>query len=440
MLHCRQHIASRKAFIEPRWKYQMNHVKSFFTTDFCPGFNKYVYWMKKPLGWYALASLAALLIALYYTYVAWFIFVGCLVVIGISLAWPWLQIRLCHCELVFDKRRSHENEEVIVKLVVKNRGPIPLWGLAIQRGFFTSLNVDPGDEENEQDEIAVTLSQVPPFSSNVYKWKFTPNRRGVYPVEKPVISTGFPFGIWSASKQVELTGQTIIWPSIQTIHGFPSDSAMGAAAVGSFDDRAGDQGDLLGSRIWHPGESLRMVNWSQSAKCEEDLIVLERQALAKRHVQILIDFAAGHDQRVRESIVEWQIRIVASLVNFFHGHQFAVCTNLLGDTQQIGTSNVALHGWLDKVAKLDVDESTQFAFPKRDGFAQSYLVTTDNNLVSKTGRITAGIPIILNTTESNGANQLPQNAIEIDFDASKYTPLQQLAIKWSACHRNMEAA
>ena len=421
----------------------MNHVKSFFTTDFCPGLNKYVYWMKKPLGWYALASLAALMMALYYTYVAWFILACCLVVIGMSLAWPWLQIRMCHCELVFDKRRAHENEEVIVKLIVKNRGPIPLWGLAIEKGFFTSLDLDPCDQESdpgERDEIAVTLSHVPPFSSNTYKWKFIPRRRGVYPVEKPVISTGFPFGVWSASKQVEVSGQSIIWPTIQPIHGFPGDAAKGAAAVGSFDDRAGDQGDLLGSRIWHPGESLRMVHWSQSAKCEEDLIVLERQALAKRHVQVLVDFTPCNQPSLGESVIEWQIRIAASLVHFFHGHQFGVSSNLIEKRHQIGTSNVALHGWLDEVARLDVNNATRVAFPKRDRFSQTYLVTTDAGWKANAGQANAGIPIILNTSATSLATALPQNAIAINLNQSEHTPLKQLAIKWSTCHRNMEAA
>ncbi|MEZ6097099.1 MAG: hypothetical protein R3C03_23230 [Pirellulaceae bacterium] len=34
-------------------------------TDFCPSWNRYVYWLKQPIGWFVIAAIVGLLIALF---------------------------------------------------------------------------------------------------------------------------------------------------------------------------------------------------------------------------------------------------------------------------------------------------------------------------------------------------------------------------------------
>ncbi|MEM6471796.1 MAG: DUF58 domain-containing protein, partial [Planctomycetota bacterium] len=39
-----------------------SRVNSFFTTDFCPWANRFVYWLKEPVGWFVIATAISVLV------------------------------------------------------------------------------------------------------------------------------------------------------------------------------------------------------------------------------------------------------------------------------------------------------------------------------------------------------------------------------------------
>jgi uncharacterized protein (DUF58 family) len=410
----------------------MDQIRSLLTTDFCPWANRYVYWMKQPLGWYALGAFASLLIGMFVSPSGWTMLACCIVVIAIQLAWPWVQMRMCRCEVSFDRNRATEWSENIVRVKVTNRGPFPLWGLAIERGFFLA---DHETSETSGAQVAVTLSRVPAFSTNSYAWKFVPHRRGVYPLDTPRLSTAFPFGIWTAHKEVEVKGRLLIWPQTTQLHGLPLVDATGIAPLGAMRDRPGDQGDILGSRVWQPGESLRMVNWAQTSRTEEDLIVLERQSCARPCVQVLIDLMPHPEPTQRQRVTDWQVRIAATLAEFFHGHQFDLRGGYAIVNRVIGSSRAGIHAWFDELARLIPDEHTQPLPTEPSRNRQTFLVANFAGWQASSQGDSNAFLILVATQADSKVNLFGDRGFVIELDDDTHDPFTQLATQWRACQR-----
>ncbi|HMO14562.1 MAG TPA: DUF58 domain-containing protein [Pirellulaceae bacterium] len=414
----------------------MDRIRNILTTDFCPWANKYVYWLKQPIGWYALAAVASLLTGMYVSSSGWTVLACCLVVIAIQLAWPWVQLKMCACEVSFDCCRASEWSANLVRVQITNRGPFPLWGLAIEKGFFLPEAGSP----NSENQVAVTLSRIAPFSSNTYVWRFVPPRRGVYPLEQPRLSTAFPFGIWTAFKDVTVRGQLLVWPKTTVLQRLPVVEAWGIAPLGALRDQPGDQGDILGSRVWQPGESLRMVNWAQTSRSEEDLIVLERQTCARPGVQVSIDLTPHRDLDRRQEVWDWQIRIAASLAEFFHGHQFDLRAGYANVNQVIGASRAGIHAWFDDLSRLNPEEyCDQCAAPGPARHHNPYLVSNATAWCESTDKESRYFVILVATKSDQDIRALPDRGFVIDLDHPTQDPFTQLITSWRANQRAQQA-
>ena len=110
--------------------------------DFCPWANRYVYWLKKPLGILIVAAIASLLCGLFVAPQGLVIAGTIAGTIALGMIWPWLGLRGLSCELRFPNQRGLEGHASPVEVVVRNRWPFPVWGLAIEEGFFLR-----GDDE-----------------------------------------------------------------------------------------------------------------------------------------------------------------------------------------------------------------------------------------------------------------------------------------------------
>lgn len=89
------------------------------------------------------------------------------------------------------------------------------------------------------------------------------------------------------------------------------------------DRRAGDLGDLLGTRLFRQGDSLRRIHWSQSPR-HQRLVVTERQAGVEARVRLRVDAAAEHHVGSGpDSSLNWTLRVAASIceiLNSEHAH------------------------------------------------------------------------------------------------------------------------
>jgi uncharacterized protein (DUF58 family) len=314
--------------------------------DFCPGANRWVYWLKRPLWVLLLAAAAALAIG---ALVSPFLLIFALALAGVcalGAVWPWLTMRGLSCQLEFERSRTREGKPIRVTLRIANRWPWPAWGLSLQTGFVHDRETAGSAREG------MALACVPGWSQSEFHWEFIPASRGVYPLEPPLLETGFPFGFRQAGRVAEARRELIVWPATVDLHHLPE-----AAAADSVDDllsehRAGDFGDLLGTRSFREGDSLRRVHWSQTAR-HGRLIVCERQAGSVAAVRVLVDVSAeyypGSDGAER---LNGALRVAASLCESLQRQHAAVECQVGGEWIRIGGGPQGLRRLMDALARI----------------------------------------------------------------------------------------
>jgi len=247
----------------------LGKVSGALNHDFCPWANRYVYWLKKPIGWVILAFLSSILLGLYVSPQAFLASAGIASVAIIGSLWPWISMLGIRGQLSWNATRCQELESIQTTLVIANRWPWPAYGL--------SLDLDPGLACEGFDKQRISLQKIPGFAKSTFTWSTVPQRRGQYPRQEVHLQTAFPFGIWNSSQPIAVPEPLIVWPRSTRLIDSPTQIASQQFGTGSLSDRVGDEGDWTGVRPYRPGDSLRQVHWAQTAR-RDALVVFERQA------------------------------------------------------------------------------------------------------------------------------------------------------------------
>ena len=323
--------------------------------DFSPGANRYVYWLKQPVGWIVSATLFSALVGCLVGpqgFVLMWSFIAFLIVGAI---WPLVGMKGVNCRLHFDVANTQEQQATTARLVVTNRWPIPVFGLTVEGQFLQDIFED-------DDRVAVGLQRIPGWSESEFKWEFKPARRGVMPNDLPEIGTGFPFGIYNSKRPVDVGQQVIVWPKCESLVALRGLDGSNFNIEGTLSDRPGHDGDVIGARPFRRGDLLRHVNWAKTAR-SGDLIVLERQTAAQKSIRILVDLRPQqHSGLGSQSTYEWAIRIAASIGKHLHLHQSHIrlqCVGTGNDGPCISTNQRGLKPMMDFLAMLPTFEDVQ---------------------------------------------------------------------------------
>ncbi len=322
--------------------------------DFCPWANQYVYWLKQPIGWMIVAAAATALIGIFLAPQGWVMFAALAAVILLGVIWPWIAIRGVHCSLSFNRRRASENERVQVTLTIRNSFPWPIWGLAVEGGFFSEeLSID-------GDSTAVALASVPGWTTTDFEWDFEPHRRGLYPSGVSQLASGFPFGIWYARDDIQTNSELIVWPRTVKLASVPAVKGNELTSTGVLINQAGQEGDVLAVRPYRRGDALKHVHWAQTAR-HSRLIVCERQTAAHRLVEVIIDTdPRNHQFNNADSSFEWNIRVGASLIRQFHEHGWSVTYRTDSNSLRTTANTLSLKSTFDNLAMLQPVECNNF--------------------------------------------------------------------------------
>ena len=97
---------------EPPARPVSRRILDLANQDFCPWANRYVYWLKQPIGWLIVAAAASLLIGMFLAPQGWIMFAALAAVIALGVVWPWIAIRGVSCTLRFNRRRASEGDRI----------------------------------------------------------------------------------------------------------------------------------------------------------------------------------------------------------------------------------------------------------------------------------------------------------------------------------------
>jgi len=356
--------------------------------DFCPWANRWVYWLKHPLVGLSAAAAVAAFVGLF---VNPFLLLVAAMIVGMSVLgsiWPWLTIRGIDCEVRFERKRVREGRPVAATLQIENRWPWPLWGIALKKGFASDEFAPP----------AAALGRVPAWSKSEFAWEFVPQHRGVYPLEPPTIESAFPFGFWTCRKAIECD-RLIVWPTSSPLANLPDSAAVDSHDETLSDRRAGDFGDLLGTRRFRDGDSLRRVHWAQTAR-HGQLIFCERQAGAVAAIRIIADLSRDAFDG-RQADLEAAIRVVASLCEYLPQQHALVECRLNGDLIRVGSNSSGLREILDRLAAVPPEGFAEPVRLRNDRSAEGLLtlVVTGDADRSQSG-LNRGVRVIAVGDES----------------------------------------
>lgn len=310
--------------------------------DFCPWANHWLAKLKHPASNLALAAFSALACGLFVKPIALIAFAVILVIVSLGYFWPAISTYGLSCTIRFSTRRITEGEHVRIVATISNRCPWPVWGLVVDPGLVM---------EAEFHSSSVVVRVIGGWSDQEVTWEVIPERRGEYPHWPPTIATDFPFGLRTTRHPVRVTEKLIVWPRLISLETL-LDAAETRPTADVFSDvRTGDRGDIIGTRPFRDGDSLRRVHWVQTARTGR-MIVTERQAATQPAIRVVFDSDPQlHDGSDPNGTLEWSIRIAASVCAAYHRENAFVECCFGHETVELSTGTVGLTRFLDTLAK-----------------------------------------------------------------------------------------
>lgn len=299
-----------------------------------------------PLGVLIFAASAALLCGAFLHAQGFILFGSVAAVIVLGVFWPWVSLRGLRGSISFAKTRAVEGERVEACLTLNNRLLWPAYGLAV-RDHLTDR-----EAHAENDQPSVSIAWAPRWRTVRCRWAFVPLRRGVYPLSTPLLTTGFPFGLWENKRALSVETSLLVWPRTYPVGPVPMVSGDQQVEGNVSRNKVGSNGDVLGVRPYRRGDSPRRIHWGQSAR-HDRLIVCELQANARPVVQLVLDAdPTVHVGSGPDSSREWAIRIVESLAKGWLAAGVEVGAVWNGQVIPAASGSKQLNALLDALAKL----------------------------------------------------------------------------------------
>ena len=284
-----------------------NWAARLLTTDFCPSANRFVYWLKEPVGWFVLATFASVIIGLYFAPIGWTLAMALTSVIVVGMVWPAFAVRAVTCSLSPKQLQVHEDDPCELQFTIRNWLPLPVWGLSVEGFLDRSCKYVDGETLP-----TVALAFIRALSTSTYRFSIQPDFRGQYPDTDAVLTCAFPFGIWTAKRKLEDVTPITVWPKVFPITGQAALQGRKNAEMGE-GERSGRAGTFTGIRDYRDGDSLREVNWIATARYGE-LVVTVRCAPQCCNVEVIVDIGAFEHREILAN----RIRVAASVLANLH--------------------------------------------------------------------------------------------------------------------------
>jgi uncharacterized protein (DUF58 family) len=185
-----------------------------------------------------------------------------------------------------------------------------------------------GDVTRPLDKKCYFL-KIPAGRTQSTSYRHTFARRGLYRFEGFRVGTKFPFALFRKSRDVEQSGEVVVFPAMHPVTPPPTPATLGAEDTRA---RLGRRGEVFGVREARAGDDVRDVHWRSSAH-RGRLMVREYEEEAQRRAAILVDNAlppgAPADE---EEALERAISMAASLAAHYLGRGYAVKLIARGST------------------------------------------------------------------------------------------------------------
>jgi hypothetical protein len=254
-------------------------------TDFCPSWNRYFRLIYRPVGWLPIAGAMTTALAIFISPTLWSIAAGLFTLWLAGLVWPKLSVIGISADWCGGKPMMVEGEPIRLAVRIKNRWPLPLFGLAV-------VEAEP-QEADQQPTPPMALAKVSAMTRSTYDLIWQRPRIGRLPEHQPFLECSFPFDIYRSRKPIQVLDSTIIVPWSMDFSYEDANVFRGVSiGFGESSDQPGREGEVTGLRPWSEGDSLRTVHWSQSAR-QGKLIVKQGGVPSQPRLRLLFSFESS---------------------------------------------------------------------------------------------------------------------------------------------------
>lgn len=183
-------------------------------------------------------------------------------------------------------------------------------------------------------------------------------QRGIYPLGTVTVATSFPFGLFLKERDLELSGEVVVWPRTDRPVQMPVPAAGGAQHIGALPrGGAGYRGEYRSLRPYRPGDDPRDIHWRSSARLREP-VMREYERDGARTRWICLDLR-GEPGEEAEAAVEVAAALAARAAG--EGHPFALAAGQ--DLVPPDDGPGQLERVLDVLARVDFEPDAPASLP-----------------------------------------------------------------------------
>ena len=221
-------------------------------------------------------------------------------------------------ERILEQTRTNGIVSIVVKLVIQNKGVETVH-------LFIEETVQPGMKITE-GELSRWVTLYPGETSGL-TYAFTA-RRGNFSWKSIRTRVSDPLGLIETERLLPASAAIQVRPRIKKFKGISLRPRNTVHSPGSIPARMGGSGtDFFGVREYHPGDSLRTLDWRLTARHPRKFFTKEFEQEEIAEIGLILDARRKTDLQIRgESLFEYSVSAAASLAEMFlhQGHRVSL--------------------------------------------------------------------------------------------------------------------
>src|SRR4051812_14177964 len=244
--------------------------------------------MLRPLGIFALAALSFLAAQGTGIRLFFHLFYLLLALLVLSYLWAWSNLRGLQVQRETFTQRTQVGEQARERLTIRNTWPLPkLW-------------VELRDYSDMPQHSSGFVTYLPGHDRRRWVARTPCTMRGKYTLGPATLISGDPFGIFRLERQVEGTGEVLVYPQTNPLPGFvlPSAELAGGQDVKSRTYHVTP--NVATIRDYQPGDSFNRIHWRSTARTGQ-LMVKEFELDPTAEVYLVLDMQERVQQTVAPS-------------------------------------------------------------------------------------------------------------------------------------------
>jgi len=217
-------------------------------------------------------------------------------------------------------------------------------------------------------------------------------RRGRVALSAIQISTGFPFGLVTASRRIRIPASLVIWPARGRLKGRLLHRGAVESSSAAPSRATGGQDEFFGLREYRPGDNPRWIHWRRSAT-KRTPVVREMSRPLPEVLWVIVDTWWSDLSELGQQQRERLLRFAATLIDHAFARDYQVGLALAYANRVVTHRPAAGRGQrralLDALADADANTTTRLAQTlsalHRDqlGQAQAVVVTARSDQVDQ---------------------------------------------------------